>query len=116
MLHTYTCGLVMCLQVYCEFESVVLRYKDVDYAHCLAPHVAALALVLQALKAPHAHTPASFPGSAQIFTTCYVWSCDRKMSTIYTLLTPCVAALVVQTLKVPCICPDLQLMPLLWFE
>jgi len=72
MLHTYTCGLLMCLQVYCEFESVELRYKDVDYAHCLVPHVAALALVLQALKAPHAHTPASFPGSAQIFTTCYV--------------------------------------------
>ena len=36
-----------------------LRCNDVSYAHCYT-------LALQALKAPHAHTLASFPGPTQL--------------------------------------------------
>ena len=54
--HMRTCDLAMCLQVSdLEFTSLSVELrKDVDYAHCSTPHVAALAL--QTLKTPLACT------------------------------------------------------------
>ena len=61
----------------CLYLSFV-RYQDVDYAHCLASHVAALAL--QAVKAPCARIPVVLLKLPNTYTTNTIVTIHEQVS------------------------------------